>query len=165
MRKENVMSSRTSRKASVRHRRINKTQKRPGAAIRDSEQHFRAVWQVASDAMALSAPDGAVLDANPAYYRLYGYSPEEVIGHNFSLIFPEEQRQQAKELYAAVFQNPAITSPVEARIVRADGTESIVESSYSFITQNGIRTAMLSIIRDVTARKKVEELNKFKLIS
>ena len=142
-----------------------KIQEQIEEALRDSEQHFRAIWQAASDAMALSAPDGAVLDANPAYYQLYGYPAEEVIGNNFSLIVPEEQRQKARELYAALFSSPTIISPVEARIIRADGTESIVEASYSFVTQNGIRTAMLSIIRDVSERKKVEELNKFKLIS
>jgi PAS domain S-box-containing protein len=160
-----TMSTDKSKKETSPLQQSHRTQEQIEEALRDSEQHFRAIWQAASDAMALSAPDGTVLDANPAYYQLYGYPAEEVIGNNFSLIVPEEQRQQARELYATLFSSPDIISPVEAHIVRADGTESIVESSYSFIAQNGIRTAMLSIIRDITERKKVEELNKFKLIS
>lgn len=159
------MSTRISKKKMFTLQQSYKIQEQIEEALRDSEQHFRAIWQAASDAMALSAPDGTVLDANPAYYQLYGYPAEEVIGNNFSLIVPEEQRQKARELYAALFLSPTVISPVKARIVRADGTESIVEASYSFVTQNGIRTAMLSIIRDVSERKKVEELNKFKLIS
>ena len=159
------MSTDTSKKETFPAQQNHRTQEQIEEALRDREQHFRAIWQAASDAMALSAPDGTILDANPAYYQLYGYPAEEVIGKNFSLIVPEEQRQKAREIYAALFQSPVIIPPVEARIVRADGTESIVEANYSFITQNGIRTAMLSIIRDVSERKKVKELNKFKLIS
>ena len=126
-------------------------------AYQESERRFQAVWEAATDAMALSTPDGIVLAANPAYYRLYGYTPEEVIGHDFSLIFPKEQREWAQELYNYIFQSPTIGPAVEAVIVRADGTERIVESSYSFLTQMGTRTAMLSIVRDITERKKTEE--------
>jgi PAS domain S-box-containing protein len=126
-------------------------------AYQESERRFQAVWEAASDAMALSTPDGIVLAANPAYYQLYGYTPEEVIGHNFSLIFPKEQREWAQELYNYIFQSPTIGPPIETTIVRADGTERIVESSYSFLTKNGARTAMLSIVRDITERKKTEE--------
>jgi PAS domain S-box-containing protein len=123
----------------------------------ESEQRFRAVWEAASDAMALSTPDGTVFAANPAYYRLYGYSPEEVLGNNYSIIFPEEQRQWARELYAYVFQSPTISPSFVTPIRRADGTERIVEASYSFLTHNGTRTAMLSLIRDITERTRTEE--------
>src|SRR5207248_11413507 len=37
---------------------------------------------------ALSTPDGIVFEANPAYFHLYGYSPEEVIGKNYSICVP-----------------------------------------------------------------------------
>jgi len=47
--------------------------------------------------MALSDPAGVVLDANPAYGRLYGYAPEAVIGRSFAVIFPEAMRAWAEE--------------------------------------------------------------------
>src|SRR6266516_482738 len=97
-----------------------------GEAFSEGEERFQAIWQVASDAMVLSRSDGTVFAANPAYYHLYGYSPEEVLGKDYSIIFPLEQREWAHKLY-------------------------------SFITHNDTRTAMLSIIRDITERKKVEE--------
>ena len=126
-------------------------------ALQESERRFRAVWETASDAIALSTPDGIVFDANPAYYRLFGYAPEEILGKNYSIIFPEEQRASAQELYTYIFQSPTISPSFEAEIQRADGTQRIVESSYNFITHNGRRTAMISIVRDVTERKKAEE--------
>ena len=53
--------------------------------------------------MALSDADGIVFAANPAYLQLYEYKPEEVIGHSFSIIFPEQARPQVIEQYKAVF--------------------------------------------------------------
>ncbi len=127
------------------------------AVLEESEQRFRAVWENASDAMALSTSDGTVIAANPAYYQLYGYTPEEVIGNNFAIIFPADQRKGAQELYEYIFNSPTISPSFETPIIRADGTERIVESRYNFITHNGKRTAMISIVRDITTRKKAEE--------
>ena len=127
------------------------------AVFQETTEPFRAVWEAASDAMALSAPDGTVFAANPAYYQLYGLTPEEVIGKNFSIIFSKEEQKSAEALYDYIFKSPTIRPSFETNVVRGDGTERFVESSYSFIIQNGERIAMLSIIRDITERKKVEE--------
>jgi PAS domain S-box-containing protein len=107
--------------------------------------------------MALSAPDGTVIAANPAYFHLYGFPSEEVIGKHFSIIFPEEQRKAAHELYDYFFQSPTLGPPFVGPIRRADDTERFVESSYYFISHQGQRIAMLSIVRDITERKRVEE--------
>lgn len=126
-------------------------------ALQESGWDFSAVWEYASDAIALSTADATVFAANPAYFRLYGYPPEDIIGQNFSIIFPPEQRQSARQLYDYIFKSPTISPSFETTIVRADGTERFVEASYNFITDNGTRVAMISIIRDITERKKTEE--------
>lgn len=125
--------------------------------LRDQGLLFQAVFEVTSDAMAISTADGTVIAANPAYYRLYGYSAQEVLGQNFTLIFPEEERAYAQELYTYMFHSPVISPAVEGTARRADGTELFVETRYSFITRNGERIAMISFIRDITERQKSEE--------
>jgi diguanylate cyclase (GGDEF)-like protein/PAS domain S-box-containing protein len=106
--------------------------------------------------MALSSPDGTVLAANPAYCELYGYKIDEVVGHSFSIIFPAEERAAAEEVYREVFCSPIASVGYETEIRRADGTVRDVESRAAFIEQDGVRTAMVSTIRDVTERKRVE---------
>lgn len=125
--------------------------------LQESERLFRAVWEYASDAMALSTSDGTVFAANPAYFHLYGYPSEEVIGKNYSIIFPKEHRKSAQELYDYFFQSPTISPSIVGPILRADGSERFVESRYNFITDNGQRIAMLSIVRDITEQKRAEE--------
>lgn len=125
--------------------------------LKESERLFRAVWEYASDAMALSTPDGTVFAANPAYFHLYGFPQEQVIGKHFSIIFPQEQRKTAQELYDYIFQSPILGPPFVGPIRRADGIERFVESRYHFMTHQGQRIAMLSIIRDITEPKRLEE--------
>src|SRR4051794_24161030 len=95
------------------------------------EELFRAVWDHASDAMAVSDPQATVMAANPAYLKLYGYSADAVIGHNFAIIFPEELREWANEQYRKTFADPVIAPAVESKILRSDGTERTVESRYT----------------------------------
>lgn len=124
---------------------------------KESEERFRAVWETAVDAMILTDQHGIVIDANPSYYCLYGYKADEIVGKDFTIIFPEELRQSAQERYAVLFRGPLITQPLETIIIRADGTSRIVEAHYSFLSSKGTRTAMLSIIRDITERKRAIE--------
>jgi len=124
--------------------------------LNEIEGRFKQVWEVTTDAMALSDSQGIVIAANPAYYKLYGYKPEQVIGQSFAIIFPQDIREYAQEQYKKVFQSDVTPTPFEAVIQRADGTERIVESNASFLTSAGQRVAMLSIIRDITERKAVD---------
>jgi PAS domain S-box-containing protein len=122
-----------------------------------SDQPFSAIWEAAADAMALSDADGIVLAANPAYYQLYGYSPEQVLGSSFAIIFPPDQRASAVAQYAALFHSRTAPPVYESTIRAADGSERIVEAHATFISLDGSQTALLSIIRDITARKRLEE--------
>lgn len=126
------------------------------AVLREREAQFHQVWEITSDALALSDGAGIVVAANPAYLRLFGYPPEQVIGQGFALIFPEEQQAAALAQYQAVFASADLPPAFEAVVRRADGTERIVEACATFFTAGGRRTAMLSTIRDITERKRAE---------
>ncbi|HVF98512.1 MAG TPA: PAS domain S-box protein, partial [Chloroflexia bacterium] len=120
----------------------------------ESAQPLLAIWEFAADAMVLSDPEGTVIAANPAYCRLYGYSQEEIVGQSFAVIFPEELRVWAMQGYKETFaQEDDLRTPVESEIQRKDGSKGVVEVRYTFIMEDGRRTAMLSQIRDVTENK------------
>ncbi|CAA9542657.1 MAG: Sensory box/GGDEF family protein [uncultured Thermomicrobiales bacterium] len=126
------------------------------SALRESEARFQAVWEATTDAVTLSDRDGIVLAANPAHFALYGYPLEEVIGRSFAVILPEADRAEAEATYSAVFAAPTHPASQEFRIRRADGTERDVEMRRSFVVRDGVRTAMVSTIRDITDRKSLE---------
>ncbi|MGB8648042.1 MAG: PAS domain S-box protein [Anaerolineae bacterium] len=116
-----------------------------------------ALFENAGDAIALSDAAGIVTEANPAYCRLYGYRREEIIQHSFAIIFPEAVRAAAVADYLRVFHQPEIAPAFQSMVQRGDGSERIVESVYSFIERDGQRVAMLSVIRDITDRVRMEK--------
>jgi PAS domain S-box-containing protein len=124
---------------------------------RASELRFRQVWEATSDAMVLSDGEGVVLDANPAYLQLYGYTAEQVIGHSFALIFSPDAREAALAQYKQIFASEEHPPAFESVVQHADGSQRIVESRATFLRIDGQRTAMLSTIRDITERKQTEE--------
>jgi PAS domain S-box-containing protein len=125
-------------------------------ARRESEERFRAVWEATSEALALSDPAGVVLAVNPAYCALYGRAAEEFVGHDFALVFPEEDRTEAMAQYREVFSAPDPPPVYEARVQRPDGSERVVEARADFLVRDGERVAMISAIRDVTERKRLD---------
>ena len=118
---------------------------------------LRLIWESAPDAMALSDPDGTVLLVNPAYCALFGYPPEEVVGHSFAVIFPAEQRETAVQQYRLIFAAGGGIPAFEVWTQRKDGAERFVQARAELLLQDGQPRAMLSIIRDITERKRAEE--------
>ncbi|MBV9328005.1 MAG: PAS domain S-box protein [Chloroflexi bacterium] len=121
-----------------------------GSDLLRSDLWLRDLWEHAPDAMALSDAAGTVLAANRAYYELYGYAPDEVIGSNFALIFPVERQGTARAQYEATFRGEEAPPPVRAVVRSKSGLERVVEVRVVFVEEHGEREAMLSIIRDVT---------------
>ena len=125
------------------------------ASALDDPATLRAVWDRSADAMALSDQNGIVLAVNPAYCRLYGFTPEQLVGHSFALIFPEHARADAELQYHDIFQSGEERAH-ESHVRSADQVELIVDARASFIQRDGRRVAMLSTIRDITAQRRAE---------
>lgn len=125
-------------------------------SLAQTEERFRVAFESASDAMALSDADGIVLAANQAYFQLYGYPAEEVLGQNYAIIYPEAARQQSIERYKEAFHEQRELPFYENTVQRSDGTLRIVEARVGFIATHGKRQYMLSVVRDLTERKQAE---------
>jgi PAS domain S-box-containing protein len=142
----------------VRQQALTSERRAVETALRESEERFRAVWEAASEAMALSAPDGTVIAVNPAYCALYGLTPEQAVGQSFAIIFPEAMRATAEAQYHTVFTDPDPPPSYETRVQHADGSERFVESRADFLLRDGERAAMISAIRDITERKRAKSV-------
>lgn len=125
-------------------------------ALRESEERFRMTWEIASDAIGLSDPDGIMLFANAAYHKMYGLNQGEAVGQTFATIFPPEEREAAIEAYHSIFNSEQVPLSFETTVKPADGPERTVESRVGFLSNRGQRTGMLSIVRDITESKQAE---------
>ena len=67
--------------------------KREESALRYSEENYRLVVETAPDAVISIDERGAILFANPATVRIFGYDPTELIGKPLTVLMPEFLRK------------------------------------------------------------------------
>jgi len=135
-------------------------QSRSLQSLQSSEMKFRSVIQSASDAIFLVTEDGKVTLWNKAAEKIFGYTEEEIIGKEATILMGEKYAQKAKETgFLETLEN--VIAPLAGQIIQAtgrrrDGSEFPLEMSGSvWKTNNSI--FYTSIIRDITDRKKAGE--------
>jgi PAS domain S-box-containing protein len=99
-------------------REIN-SRKRTEAALREAEDHYRALFTLAHDAVYLSARDGTVAEANDAAVALFGYPRETLIGAPAKQLY--HRPADIRRFQRAVAENGSARDlPVD--MVRRDGS-------------------------------------------
>lgn len=132
----------------VRLRRQRSRLKRVESALRESEDRFRSLSNASLEGILIHA-GGAILDANPACARLFGYgNPDELIGANpTELLLDSESRERIRTRIER-----RETGTVEVTAVRKDGSTFPAESETREMRHLG-RDARLVAWRDLTAQK------------
>lgn len=123
--------------------------KKAEQALRESEEKYRILFDLESDALALIEIDtGNMLYVNKAFIELYGYSEEEILrmkNTDFSAE-PEKTRQATQERGTYI--------PVRWH-KKKDGTVFPTEITASIFKYQG-RDVHIAAIRDITERKRLE---------
>ena len=122
---------------------------------RRARQDYRQIFDNAHDAILIFEPDTErVLEVNRRACEIYGFTSEEFRGRSLIdlSVNPGRGREKVAETVAVgTFLN------FESRQYRSDGSLMFVEINASVIQFQG-KLAILSINRDITERKKAEDL-------
>ncbi|PZX13048.1 PAS domain S-box-containing protein [Breznakibacter xylanolyticus] len=124
--------------------------------IYQAKQYFQQIFNLIPNAVILTRQsDGMILDVNNGYYNLLGYHPDEVIGKttlNLNIwINPEERNKLVEAL-----SHDGYCYNYEAQFRKKDGGRVTGMISSTIIkNQNG--RCILSVCRDITDRKRMEE--------
>jgi PAS domain S-box-containing protein len=119
-------------------------------ALADREAQYRGVFESTSDGILVTDPTNAVAAANPAFYRLTGYSPQQLrAGHPRDFLHLDDLNPLDTYLNAVPADGPATTQAV---CVCADGRLVRVELHATRFVHGGA-DHVLSVVRDVTERE------------
>ncbi len=128
-------------------------------AMRDSEQRFRLITETAQDAIFTIDEESTITFCNPAVERLFGYSPQELVGRPLATLIPERLREQHRRGVERFLRTHERTIPwtgVELSALHKDGHEFPCEISFGEWTDGG-DTIFTGLARDVTERKRALE--------
>jgi PAS domain S-box-containing protein len=129
------------------------------AHVKDDEHRVRAIVNTVHDGIITIDDNGIIETLNPAAARLFGYSPEEVVGNNIKILMPEPYRRDHDDYlskYLTTGQARVIGLGREVAGQRRDGSIFPMELAVGEMTVAG-RRMFTGVVRNITERKQVEE--------
>jgi len=128
--------------------------KRAENRLKQSETDYRALFEQARDAIIVFQPEREiVLDVNERACQVYGFSRDEFVGISLTTISKSGMREAEKSRKTLETGSSFDFETVQKR---KDGSEMQMEINASTVIYQG-QQAVISINRDVSDRKRVEE--------
>jgi PAS domain S-box-containing protein len=137
-------------------------------ALRESEVRYRLLAENASDIIWTVNMNMQVTYISPSVTRLLGYTVEEAKSRTMEEAFTPASLETARRAFAEEMalenarQGDSNRSRIlELELTRKDGGVVLVEANFSFLRDAmGKPVGILSIARDITERKRMEEERK-----
>ncbi|HZN01462.1 MAG TPA: PAS domain S-box protein, partial [Pyrinomonadaceae bacterium] len=115
-----------------------------------------SIVETSNDAIISKSLDGVIQSWNAAAERVFGFTAEEAVGQNISLVIPPDRLADEGQIIAKLRAGQRIEH-FETERVRNDGQRIIVSLTISPVKDAaGNVTGASKIVRDVTARKRTE---------
>jgi two-component system, LuxR family, sensor kinase FixL len=126
--------------------------------IQLTNQILQAIHDSAVDSIIIIDHRGMIRSVNPATAGMFGYLPEEIIGHNVSLLMPSpfrEEHDQYVERFLATREPKIIGFGREVEALRKDGSRFPIHLAVSEIVQDA-HTFFVGYVRNLSQYKAAE---------
>ena len=130
--------------------------KKAESALLESEKSYRSVVENAGEGIVV-VQDTMLRFVNPQFKSVIGYSEEELTSRPFIEFVHPDDREQVMGIYAKRLKGEEVPRTYEFRAVDKQGNTKWIENNGILIEWSG-RPATLNFLRDITERKKAEEL-------
>lgn len=126
-------------------------------ALDSRDGYLQMFFENAKDGIAVFDLDARIIEVNPAFELLYGWSRQECIGKHIPLV-PPENAEAARERIKKVLKGESLYS-FETIDMKRNGTFFDAQLTLSPIyDKSGEMVAMSVITRDISFRKEAEKL-------
>jgi PAS domain S-box-containing protein len=134
-------------------------------ALQLSETRYRLLAENATDVIWTVDMDMRLTYVSPSVTRLLGFTAEEAIARTMQQAYTPESYDRAMKIFAeemahesAGHGDPKRSRILELELVRKNGNTVLVEGNFSFLRNPaGNAISLLSIVRDITERKRGEQ--------
>ena len=132
--------------------------KRAEDALRESEERHRSLVEAVPDVIyTISAEDGSLTSLNPAFETVTGWSRAEWIGKPFASLVHPDDLPLAEQTFQRALRGETQPS-YELRVLSKSGECLVGEFTSTPHVKDGKVVGEFGIARDITERKKVEQV-------
>jgi len=135
-------------------------QKRAMVSVARSEARFRATFDQAAVGIVRSALDLRLLEVNPKFCEMLGYTERELLGRNLLDLTSPEDRAENSDFNNRLLADPSdpFSPEMETRYLHKDGSVVWAVIASTLVRgKNGDLDYLVTIIQDVSERKRAEE--------
>jgi PAS domain S-box-containing protein/putative nucleotidyltransferase with HDIG domain len=126
-------------------------------ALWKSGQELRNIMKNINDVVFQVSPGGIVEYVNPRVQELYGYKPEELIGKHLKKTTPKSEVPKVLKLLKSALSGKTIKN-IEIDKLDNNGKIFHMEINSTPVKKDGKIIAVLGVMRDITERKRAEEM-------
>ena len=127
-------------------------------ALRESEERFRLMSENMSELVCLHDTTGCLSYVSPSCELVLGYKREDMEGRDPGELMSAEDRDRLTfNILHPMIQGNLVNDTIQVQLYKADGSKLWVETVVQPILQDGELKALLSVSRDISARKRVEQ--------
>ena len=127
------------------------------AALRKSEDRFRAWIENSSDLVTVVGADGTIQYASPSYGYQLGYKPEDLTGVKVFDLIHSDDREHIMEIFGENIQKPDSAANAEFRVRHHDGSWQVFDGvGKTYLDEHGQVVGLISS-RNITERNRAEE--------
>lgn len=125
--------------------------------IRESEERFRSLSENTPDIIYALNKEGAFSYVNPAWERILGHNPSEMIGKKFVELVKREDSEKFKQLFDQVWKEKKIIRDTPGTFLDKEGKERIFSASGApnFDSEGNV-ISLVGILRDITEQTLLE---------
>ena len=131
--------------------------KRAEQELRKSEERYRDLVENARDIIYTTDLEGNYTSVNRAGEQLFGYTREEALQLSQAQVIAPEYLEKARQMMARKLAGESETV-YELEAVAKDGHRITIEINTRLIYRDGVPIGIQGIGRDVTERKRAEEM-------
>jgi len=132
-------------------------ERRAAEALRRSERLFRAVVETSPDAVSLMDRDGSFIYASPSAARIAGVAPGALVGTSVFDLVSAAELEVYKQRWQDCLDRPNVRLRHEFEMRPAEGSARYVESIRTNHLDDANLGAIVSLVRDVTDKRRLEE--------
>ena len=140
----------------LRESEAEKEHKRAEEALQESEEKYRSLFERNLAGMFVSTPEGNLLECNPAYQRMFGFtSLQEAKATNISLLYSDPEKQK---VILSTLQAQKEIEYLEIQMVRKDGTPiRVIKNVVGRFSKRGELLQITSYLFDDSKRHLLEQ--------